>query len=250
MIFNVLTLFPEMFECLNYSIIKRAKDNKLLEINTFNIRDYTEDKHKKVDDYPYGGGCGMIMQVQPIKSAIDAVTNKYGYKPYTILMSPRGMKYNQSIAKKLVNVNNIMLICGHYEGIDERVMDYVDLQLSLGDFVLTGGEIACMAIIDSVSRMVDGVLSCNESYEDESFYSGLLEYPQFTRPEEIDGKRVPDVLLSGHHENIRKWRKYQSLKITYENRPDLLKKVCLSTDDKKILKEVINKSNNSCQNDK
>lgn len=250
MIFNILTLFPEMFECLNYSILKRARENELLQIKTFNIRDYTEDKHNRVDDYPYGGGQGMIMQVQPLKSAIDAVEKLYGYKPYTILMSPRGIKYNQNVAKKLVDKNNIMLICGHYEGIDERVMDYVDLQVSIGDFVLTGGEIACMAIVDSVSRMVDGVLSCNECYEDESFYSGLLEYPQYTRPEEIDGKRVPDVLLSGHHENIRKWRKYESLKITYEKRPDLLSKANLNDEDKKMLKEIINKSNNSCQNNK
>lgn len=238
MIFDVLTLFPEMFEIFNYSIIKRAREKEIIKINLYNIRDYTSNKHRKVDDYPYGGGAGMVMQPEPIYNAVESIKNKYGYKPYTILMSPKGERFKQSISKELCNIKHIMLICGHYEGIDERVMRLVDREISIGDFVLTGGEIACMAIIDSVSRLVPGVLSSNESYEDESFYSGLLEYPQYTRPEEFMGMRVPDVLLSGHHENIRKWRRYEALKITCERRPDLLEKADLTREDRKMLEDI------------
>jgi tRNA (guanine37-N1)-methyltransferase len=236
--YDVLTLFPEMFDVFNHSIIKRAKENNLIEINLYNIRDYTTNKHKKVDDYPYGGGTGMVMQAEPVYNAVMHVTDRCGYKPYTILMSPRGEKYNQSVAKRLKDMEHIMLICGHYEGLDERIMDIVDCEVSIGDFVLTGGEIACMAVIDSVSRLVPGVLSTEESYSDESFYSGLLEYPQYTRPEDFRGKMVPEVLLSGHHENIRQWRRYQSLKITYKRRPDLLKTLKLNKEDTKILNKI------------
>ncbi|SKA92162.1 tRNA (guanine37-N1)-methyltransferase [Caloramator quimbayensis] len=241
MIFDVLTLFPEMFDIFSYSIIKRARDNNLIRLNIYNIRDFTTNKHRKVDDYPYGGGAGMVMQAEPIYNTVDYVKNIYGYKPYTILMSPKGEVFNQNISKELSNINHVMLICGHYEGIDERIMPLIDREISIGDFVLTGGEIACMAIIDSVSRLIPGVLSSNESFEDESFYSGLLEYPQYTRPEEFRGMKVPDVLLSGHHENIRKWRRYESLKITYKRRPDLLKKIDLSNEDMKMLEDIKNR---------
>ncbi|EYE89321.1 tRNA (guanine-N1)-methyltransferase [Fervidicella metallireducens AeB] len=236
--FDVLTLFPEMFQVFEHSIIKRAKDKGILNINPINIRDYSGNKHKKVDDYPYGGGPGMVMQAEPIYNVVEALQNQYGYKPFTILMTPRGRKYNQNIARELSSKEHVLLICGHYEGIDERIMPLVDDEISLGDFVLTGGEIAAMAVIDSVSRLVPGVLSCNESYEDESFYNSLLEYPQYTRPEVYKGMKVPEVLLSGHHKLINEWRKYQSLKITYEKRPDLINKTKLSKEELKILDKI------------
>ncbi|SEF66665.1 tRNA (guanine37-N1)-methyltransferase [Caloramator fervidus] len=236
--FDVLTLFPEMFNVFNYSIIGRAREQKIIEINVHNIRDFSTDKHKKVDDYPYGGGAGMVMQVEPIYNCVDYLIKLYGYKPHTILLTPRGKRYDQEDAKKLSNMKHIMLICGHYEGIDERIMPIVDFEYSIGDFVLTGGELASMVIIDSVARLVPGVLSTNISYEEESFYNGLLEYPQYTRPREFRGMKVPDVLLSGNHKEIEKWRRYQSLKITYLKRPDLLNKALLTKEDKKMLDEI------------
>lgn len=235
---DVLTLFPEMFEAFNHSIIKRAREKGIIEINIHNIRDFTLNKHKKVDDYPYGGGAGMVMQAEPIYNAVDYIIERYGYKPFTILMSPRGEKYSQERANKLASIEHMLFICGHYEGLDERIMKLVDLELSIGDFVLTGGEIASMAIIDSAARLVKGVLSTEESFEDESFYDGLLEFPQYTRPEEFRGMRVPDVLLSGHHENIRKWRRYESIKLTLERRPDLLKGRKFNKEDMKILSKI------------
>lgn len=238
MIFDILTLFPEMFDVLNHSIIGRAREKNIIKINTYNIRDYTANKHKKVDDYPYGGGAGMVMQAEPVYNAVEFVEKQRGYKPYTILMSPRGKKFNQRIAGDLVDKKNIMLICGHYEGIDERIMPLIDEEISIGDFVLTGGEIACIAVIDAVSRLVPEVLSSSESFENESFYDGLLEYPQYTRPEEFRGLKVPDVLLSGHHENIRDYRRYESLKITLERRPDLLRDIKLSKKDKIMIDRI------------
>ncbi len=238
MIFDVLTLFPEMFEVFNHSIINKGRQKDLIHLNLFNIRDFTSNKHKKVDDYPYGGGLGMVMQAEPIYNSIDHITKRYGYKPYTILLSPRGEQFNQQTAKRLYSKKHIALVCGHYEGIDERIMDLIDCELSIGDFVLTGGEIASMAIIDTVARLVPGVLSSNESYEDESFYSGVLEYPQYTRPENFMGMKVPEVLISGHHKNIKQWRRYQSLKITYEKRPDLLNNIELSKEDIKMLQRI------------
>lgn len=243
MIFDILTLFPEMFEVFNHSIINKGREKELIKLNLFNIRDFTNDKHKKVDDYPYGGGSGMVMQAEPIYNTVDHITEIYGYKPYTILMSPRGKKFNQQIAKELFSKKHIAIVCGHYEGIDERVMNIMDCEISIGDFVLTGGEIASMAIVDAVSRLVPGVLSSNQSYEDESFYSGLLEYPQYTRPENFRGMKVPEILLSGHHENIRQWRRYESLKITYKRRPDLLKNIELTREDVKMLDRIKNEQN-------
>ncbi|MDF2672788.1 MAG: trmD [Clostridiales bacterium] len=245
MIFDVLTLFPEMFELFNHSIINKGRQNKLIQINLFNIRDFTSNKHKKVDDYPYGGGSGMVMQAEPIYNSIDHITKEYGHKPYTILLSPRGKRFNQETAKELYLKEHIALVCGHYEGIDERIMSLIDCELSIGDFVLTGGEIASMAVIDAVARLVPGVLSSSQSYEDESFYSGLLEYPQYTRPENFLDMKVPEVLISGHHEKVRQWRRYQSLKITLERRPDLLKNIQLNKEDIKMLQNIKDLKNES-----
>ncbi|ENK1241934.1 tRNA (guanosine(37)-N1)-methyltransferase TrmD [Clostridium sporogenes] len=232
---DVLTLFPEMFSIFNHSIIGRAIENEILKINTVNIRDYTMNKHKKVDDYPYGGGAGMVMSVQPIVDSIKAV--KKENKGKIIFLGPKGKTFNQSLAKELAKEEELIFLCGHYEGIDERAYEYIDMEISLGDFVLTGGEMACIPIVDSICRLVDGVLGSSESYEDESFYNGLLEYPQYTRPAVFEGKAVPDVLLSGHHENIKKWRKAKSLMITNEVRPDLFNTYKLTEEDKKILKD-------------
>lgn len=232
---HVLTLFPEMFSIFNHSIIGRAVSNGTVKINTVNIRDYSLNKHKKVDDYPYGGGAGMVMTPQPVIDCIKAV--KAENRGKVIFLGPRGKTFNQSMAKELSTQKEIIFICGHYEGIDERIYNYVDEEISLGDFVLTGGEMACIPIIDSISRLVPGVLPKDESYIEESFYDGVLEYPQYTRPESYDNLKVPDVLLSGHHENIRKWRRKQSLLITKERRPDLFQILKLSKEDLKLIRE-------------
>lgn len=233
---DVLTLFPEMFDIFNHSIIGKAVEKKIIHINTVNIRDYTLDKHRKVDDYPYGGGAGMVMAAQPIVDAIDNV--KKNNKGKVIFLGPRGKTFNQEIAKELSKEKELIFLCGHYEGIDERAYKHIDLEISLGDFVLTGGEMACIPVIDSICRLIPGVLGKSESFMEESFYEGVLEYPQYTRPEEFRGDRVPDVIISGHHENIRKWRRMQSLKITMERRPDLFNKLQLTEEDKKLLKEI------------
>ncbi len=218
--FDVLTLFPEMFNSLKESIIGRAVENNLIEINLTNIRDFSKDKHKKVDDTPYGGGAGMVIRPDVV---YDAYTSLKDENAKVIYMSPKGTVLNQEKVKSLAKENHLIILCGHYEGIDQRVLDeIVDEEISIGDYVLTGGELPAMVLIDSVSRYVEGVLN-EESTSEESFSEGLLEYPQYTRPEEFRGKRVPDVLISGHHENIRNWRKEQSLMITKKNRPDLLK---------------------------
>lgn len=231
---DILTLFPEMFEIFNYSIIGRAIQKELLEINTINIRDFTIDKHRKVDDYPYGGGAGMVMAVQPIVDSIRHV--KSTNKGKVIFLGPRGKTFNEEWAKKLSSEKELIFVCGHYEGIDERAYSYIDMEFSIGDFVLTGGEMACIPIVDSICRLVPGVLSSSESYTEESFYNGLLEYPQYTRPPMFEGLKVPEVLQSGHHENIKKWRRQQSLIITKEKRKDLFDKINLSNEDKKLLK--------------
>lgn len=233
---DILTLFPDMFDVFNHSIIHRAKVNEVVSINTFNIRDFTMDKHRKVDDYPYGGGAGMIMAAQPIIDTIRHVKNQN--KGKVIFLGPRGVTFNQELAKSLSVEKELIFVCGHYEGIDERVFKYIDMEISLGDFILTGGEIACIPIVDSICRMVPGVLSSSESYTDESFYCGLLEYPQYTRPEVFEGERVPEVLISGHHENIKRWRKLQSLKITMERRPDMFNKYRLNEEEKKLLTKI------------
>lgn len=219
--FDILTLFPEMFEGIKYSIIGKAIEKEIIDINIVNIRDFSKDKHKKVDDTPYGGGAGMVLKPDVVYDAYSSIKSD---NSKVIYLSPKGKTLNQEKVKELSNENHIILLCGHYEGIDQRVLDeIVDEEISIGDYVLTGGEIPAMVLIDSVSRYVDGVIT-KESVEEESFSNGLLEYPQYTRPEVFLNKKVPEVLLSGHHENIRKWREEQSLEITRRNRPDLLKK--------------------------
>ena len=219
--FDVLTLFPEMFDTIKQSIIGRAIEKDLIEVNTINIRDFSKDKHKKVDDTPYGGGAGMVMMPDVVYDAYNSVKNKENAK--VIYLSPKGNVLNQKKVESLSKQEHIILLCGHYEGIDQRVLDkIVDEEVSIGDYVLTGGELPAMVLIDSISRYVEGVLK-KDSIQEESFSNGLLEYPQYTRPEVFLDKKVPEVLLSGHHENIKKWREEQSLKITKQNRPDLLK---------------------------
>lgn len=231
--FDILTLFPEMMEAvLNESIIKRAREKGLVEINCIQIRDFAFNKHKKVDDYPYGGGTGMIMQAEPIYQAYKSITENLDYKPYTVYMSPQGKTFKQSDAKRISKKKHIVLLCGHYEGVDQRVLDtIVDAEISLGDFVLTGGEIAALAVVDATSRMIDGVLKEEKSYSDESHFSGLLEYPQYTRPAIWNGIEVPEVLLSGNHKLICDWQRKMSLSITYKKRRGMLKRANLSISD-------------------
>ena len=232
--FDVLTLFPEMFEPLNESIIGRAKEKGLININLINIRDFSKNKHKKVDDTPYGGGAGMVMMPDVVYDAYKSLNSK---DAKVIYMSPQGKKLDQEKVVELSKEKHIVLLCGHYEGIDQRVIDeIVDEEISIGDYVLTGGELPAMILIDSVSRYIEGVLK-NDSTKEESFSEGLLEYPQYTRPEVFNGKQVPEVLLSGHHENIDKWRREQSLIITKKKRPDLLENIELSEKDKRILEK-------------
>ena len=221
--FDVLTLFPEMFSILDESIIGRAKKNKKIDINIVNIRDFSKNKHNKVDDTPYGGGAGMVMMPDVVYRAYNSLENKENAK--VIYMSPQGKKLNQEKVKELSKEKRLIILCGHYEGIDQRVLDkIVDEEISIGDYVLTGGELPAMVLIDSVSRYVEGVLN-KESIKEESFSENLLEYPQYTRPEVFEGEKVPEVLLSGNHKEIDKWRKEKSLEITKKKRPDLLKEV-------------------------
>jgi tRNA (guanine37-N1)-methyltransferase len=221
---DIATLFPEMCErVLSESIIGRARKKGLLEINCHNIRDYTEDKHRRVDDSPYGGGMGMVMQAEPIFQCFSKVTSGFEQKPHVIYMSPKGEVFSQKKAVELSKKESIFIICGHYEGVDQRLIDeIVDEEISIGDYVLTGGELPALVLADAVARLCDGVLASPECFEQESHFSGLLEYPHYTRPEVWHGREVPEVLLSGHHKNIESWRREQSLKITKEKRPDLL----------------------------
>lgn len=224
--FHVLTLFPEMIEQgMNTSITGRAIAGGYLSVQAVNIRDYAFNKHQKVDDYPYGGGAGMLMQAEPVYLAYESVEKKIGYRPRVIYLTPQGEVFHQNMARELAKEQDLVFLCGHYEGIDERVLEEIVTDyVSIGDYVLTGGELPAMVMMDAVSRMVPGVLSNQESGETESFSGGLLEYPQYSRPEEWHGKKVPPVLLSGHHANIETWRREQSLMRTAKRRPDLLKK--------------------------
>lgn len=221
---DILTLFPEMFVPLNESILGRAQNKGVLQINTVYIRDFSLDKHLKCDDAPFGGGAGMVMTPQPVCDCIKSVDPDH--KAHRIYMSPRGKLLTVPIAREYARKYDwLVILCGHYEGIDQRIIDlYIDEEISIGDFVLTGGELPAMVLCDVVTRFVPGVLGCDESSEDESFSDGLLEYPQYTRPQTYEGLSVPEVLLSGHHENIEKWRREKSLEITRQNRPDLLEK--------------------------
>lgn len=222
---DILTLFPEMFNILDESIIGRAKKNQLIEINTINFRDYANNKHNQVDDYPYGGGNGMVIKPEPVYRAYIDIVKDLEYKPRTIYLSPKGKTLTNKIAKDISSEEHLILLCGHYEGIDQRVLDeIVDEEISIGDYVLTGGELPAMVLIDTVSRYIPGVLS-QGSYEDESFENDLLEYPQYTRPEIFNDIKVPEVLLSGNHKEIAKWRLEKSIEITKKNRKDLFNKL-------------------------
>ena len=238
--FFVLTLFPEMIEqTLSHSIMGRAQKEGHISVEAVNIRDFTQNKHKHVDDYPYGGGAGMVMQPGPVYDCYQDIVKDMDKKPRVIYMTPQGKVFSQAIAEELSKEEELIFLCGHYEGIDERVLEeIVTDELSIGDYVLTGGELPAMVMIDSISRLIPGVLNNDDSAEYESFQDGLLEYPQYTRPETFMDKKVPSVLLSGHHGNIEKWRREQSLKRTLSRRPELLEKAELTKDDKKILEKL------------
>lgn len=239
---DILTLFPHMFAApLGESIIGKAREKEILNIQVHNIRDYSADKHKRVDDYPYGGGAGMVMQPQPIFSALESVSSE---NARVIHMSPKGKTFHQDMAITLSKEEHLIFLCGHYEGIDQRVLDYwVTDEISIGDYVLTGGELPAMVVIDAVARMIPGVLSQRDSFMDDSFYSGLLEYPHYTRPSEYRGLKVPEILLSGNHKNIEVWRKIEAIKLTLKNRPDLLEKYLqrpeLSKKEKAMIQKIM-----------
>lgn len=239
--FHVLTLFPEMImNGLETSILGRAAAKGIVSFEAVDIRDYTLERHGKVDDYPYGGGAGMVMQAEPIYRAYEALVEKIGKKPRVIYMTPQGQTFNQSIAEDLAKEADLVFLCGHYEGVDERVLEMIATDyLSAGDYVLTGGELPAMMMIDCISRLVPGVLNNNVSAEFETFHDNLLEYPQYTRPEVFMGKKVPDILLSGHHANVEKWRREQSIIRTLKNRPELLEDAVLSKKEQKFLDELL-----------
>ena len=237
--YYVLTLFPEMIlNGLGTSITGRAIEKGTIGLEAINIRDYAGNKHGKVDDYPYGGGAGMVMQAEPVYQAWKAVTERIGRKPRTVYVTPQGSVFHQAMAEEFAKEEDLIFLCGHYEGVDERVLEaYVDEEVSLGDFVLTGGEIPALALADAVSRMIPGVLSADECFEEESHFSGLLEYPQYPRPAVWRGREVPPVLLTGHHANIRRWRHEQSLLRTAQKRPELLQSAELTQKDLDFLRE-------------
>ena len=239
--FDILTLFPEFFDNLNdFSIIARALEEEIIDINRINIRDFSNNKHKKVDDYSYGGGPGMLMSVEPIYQAIKARKSE---SSKTIYLSPQGKQLDQDLVNELSKEEHLILLCGHYEGIDNRVVEnYVDMEISIGNYVLTGGEIPALVLVDAISRLLPGVLSSQESFSDESHYRGLLEYPQYTRPQEFKGNRVPEILLSGNHRKIEEWRLYHSIKTTLEKRPEILEKINLSDEQEKILQNILEES--------
>ncbi|CAH2212961.1 tRNA (guanosine(37)-N1)-methyltransferase TrmD [Tepidibacter aestuarii] len=237
---HVMTLFPQIFESyINESIMKRANDKGLIDIKLYNIRDFSNNKHKKVDDYPYGGGAGMVMTPQPIYDTYMHIIQKFNIEdPKVIYLTPKGKVYKQEMAEKFSLDNDIILLCGHYEGVDQRIIDLiVTHEISIGDYVLTGGELPALILIDSISRLISGVLGQDESFEEESFKDNLLEYPHYTRPREFMDEKVPNVLLSGNHKNIDQWRREQSIDITIQKRPDLMKKAALTDKDKKYIQK-------------
>ena len=234
--FDILTLFPEMFTGIfESSILKRAIENKIIECQTINFRAFSGNKHNTVDDYAYSGGAGMLIRVDPIHRALQSIDNYQD--AYVILTSPSGTPFSQQKAIELSKMNHLIIICGHYEGIDARILNYVDEEISIGDYVLTGGEMPAAIIVDAVSRMIPGVIS-DSSIDTESFNDSLLEYPQYTRPQVYDGQSVPEILISGHHAKIRKWQRYEALKKTFIVRPDLLQKATLSPEDFAMLEEI------------
>lgn len=237
--FDVLSIFPEMFASpLNFSLLKKAQEKSILNICLHDIRNWADDKHKMTDDAPYGGGCGMVMKVEPVEKALAAIRSPED-DSLVVLMTPQGKTFNQKIAAQLAEKKQIIIICGRYEGVDERIREHlVDREISIGDYILTGGELAALVLIDAVSRLIPDVLGNPESTLGESFSHNLLEYPQYTRPAEYKGWKVPDVLLSGNHAQIELWHKRESLRRTYQRRPDLLKKIKLLAEDKKILEKI------------
>lgn len=245
---DVLTIFPEVVHCgTDYSIVKRAREKGLVSVFVHDLRDFTEDKHRTTDEPPYGGGAGMVMKPEPIFRAVEHIRNKYWTdRTRVILLSPQGEIFAQQKAMEFSKCPHMVFICGHYEGVDERVREHlVSDEVSIGDYILTGGELPALVVMDAVIRLVPGVLGAEQSALDESFSEGLLEYPQYTRPADFQGWRVPDVLLSGHHAEIAKWRRMQSLKRTLERRPDLLEKAHLTNEDRKLLEEL--KESGLCQ---
>lgn len=242
MLFDILTLFPDVLDkFLTTSIIGKAQQKGIFNVNTINIRDFSTNKHKKVDDYPYGGGSGMIMTSQPIYDAYCNVLARSPSKPHCIYVSPQGRLLNQDVAKELKEKHShILILCGHYEGIDERIIEeIVDEEISIGDFVLTGGELPALILVDCIARMIPGVLGAEDGYLEDSIYAGVLEYPQYTRPAEFLGRKVPEILLEGHHEKIRKWRKKQSLIRTYQKRKDLFDRIQLTKEDLMLIQDTL-----------
>ena len=237
---DIMTLFTDMCDSvLNESIIGRARQAGKVEINTVDIRDFSIDKHRHVDDKPYGGGNGMVMLAEPIYRCYNSICEQIGKKPHLVYMTPQGKTLTQQRVKELSKLDNIVILCGHYEGVDERVIDELQPEeISIGDYVLTGGELPALILADGISRMLDGVLSNDECFEEESHYNSLLEYPQYTHPAVWNGREVPEVLLSGHHQNVDKWRRKQSIKRTYERRPDMLENAELSKEDLKYIEEL------------
>ncbi len=238
--FHVLTLFPDMIQNgVNTSITGRAMNNGLISLNTVNIRDYAGNKYGQVDDYPYGGGAGMVMQPGPVYRSYESVVEGIGYKPRVIYLTPQGKVFNQSMAEEFAKEEDLVFLCGHYEGIDERVLEMIVTDhVSIGDYVLTGGELPSMVMIDAISRLVPGVLNNNVSAEFETFNDNLLEYPQYTRPEEFMGEKVPPILLSGNHPKVDQWRREQSILRTMERRPDLMEEANLTKEDMKFIKTL------------
>ena len=248
MIIDILTIFPDMAAApLRQGIIGKAIDRKLIDVRVINIRDFATDRHRTTDDRPFGGGSGMVMKPEPLAAAIESVQDSEP-AARVILLSPQGRIFKQEIASALSRLNHICLVCGRYEGVDERIRRcYVDDEISIGDYVLTGGELPALIVLDTVARLVPGVLGSDESIAEESFVDGLLEYPHYTRPEVFEGHRVPEILLSGNHGAIRRWRRQESLFRTWQRRPDLLKQEKLSSEDKKLLAEAIQKEKDSAE---
>lgn len=238
--FDILSIFPEMFSSpLSFSLLKKAREKGIINISLYDIRNWADDKHKMTDDAPYGGGCGMVMKLEPVEKALSAIRKDDEEDSTVILMTPQGEVFNQQMAAELCGKQRIIILCGRYEGVDERIREHlVDREISIGDYILTGGELAAMVLIDAVSRLIPDFMGNPDSKLSETFSQHLLEYPQYTRPADYKGWKVPDVLLCGNHAEIERWRKKESLRKTYQRRPDLLKKIRLSAEDRKILNEI------------